>query len=162
MKHRTFAMICASGALAISQIASAAPAPDAKLWSGSWQLNSEKSKFSSAEYTPKKDTRNYSVAGNRVSMRSTMMTAQGKAIKWAYSARTDGKWYPASGNPGLDHLALTLLSARELKSEGKLKGKSASTSTLSVSPDGKQLTIKRSLVTPKGATDDTMVFDRTK
>lgn len=162
MKHRTFALICASGALALGQVANAAPAPNAKLWNGSWQLNSEKSTFSSAEYTPKKDTRTYRVSGARIIMHSSMVNSAGKAIKWGYNAMPNGKWFAITGNPGADHVALTMVSPRELKSETRLKGKTSATATVSVSDDGKELTVKRALTTPKGPTDDTMVFDRMK
>ena len=162
MKHRTLAMICATVALAAPQVALAKPALDSKLWTGTWQLNSAKSKFSSAEYTPKKDTRTYAVTGVKVTMRSNSVGGDGKPMTWSYSAPANGKPYPTAGNPNVDRVALTIVGPRELKSETSLKGKTSATATLSVSGDGKELTVKRSLVTPKGATDDTMIFDRTK
>ncbi|HEX8839898.1 MAG TPA: hypothetical protein VF750_05460 [Sphingomicrobium sp.] len=162
MKHRTIALICASGALAMGQVATAAPRPDAKLWNGTWQLNSEKSKFSSAEYTTKKDVRTYTVTGNRLTMHSDLINGAGQAIKWGYSATLNGKWFRATGNPNADQVALTLISPRELRSETRLKGKPSAKATVSVSADGKEITVKRSLATPKGDTDDTMIYERTK
>lgn len=158
---RKIALIFAAAAIALPQ-----PAVGKSLsraWNGIWQLNTAKSKFSSADYTPKSDRRIYTVAGNRLTMRSTGTNAAGKAMKWGYTARTDGKSYMVSGNPNTDHIKLTYVSPREFKSEAMLKGKDSARSTATLSADGKMLTIARSILTAKGGpTDDTMVFDRTK
>lgn len=134
-----------------------------KTWNGTWRLNTAKSHFSSPDFTSKSDTRTYSVLGNRLTMRSTSTNAAGKTMKWSYSGRMDGKWYPASGNPGLDHISLTFVSRTEFKSNARLKGKLSASSTAALSADGKMLTINRSILTAKGGpTDDTLVFDRAK
>lgn len=158
---RKIALIVAAAAIALPQPAIGKPL--SKAWNGTWQLNTEKSKFSSADYTPKSDRRTYAVAGNRLTMRSTGTNAAGKTMKWGYSAKTDGKSYPVSGNPNTDHVTLTYVSPHEFKSNAMLKGKSSAKSTVTLAADGKMLTIARSIVMAKGgATDDTMVFDRTK
>jgi hypothetical protein len=158
---KKLALILSAIAMALPQAASAKSL--SKAWNGTWHLNTEKSKFSSAEFTAKSDTRTYTVAGRRLTMHSTMINADGKTIKWSYSANTNGKWYRTFGNPNTDHVALTLVSPRELKSKTTLRGKPSARSTATVSADGKVLTINRSILTAKGGpTDDTMVFDRTK
>jgi hypothetical protein len=160
---KKLALILSAVAMALPQTASAKSTVLSKSWAGTWHLNAEKSKFSSAEFTPKSDTRTYTVAGKHLTMRSTMVNTAGKAIKWSYSAKTDGKWYPTFGNPNTDHIALTFVSSREIKSKTTLKGKPSARSTATVSADGKELTIARSILTAKGGpTDDTLVFDRTK
>ncbi len=157
------ALILSAVAIALPQTASAKSAALSKSWAGTWHLNIEKSKFSSEDFTPKSDTRTYAVAGTRLTMRATGINAAGKTMKWSYSASTDGKWYPTSGNPNTDRIALTLVSPREFTSKTTLKGKPTARSTATVSADGKVLTIKRSILTAKGGpTDDTLVFDRTK
>lgn len=144
-------------------IASAQSATLSKSWNGTWHLNTDQSKFSSAEFTQKGDSRTYTVAGKRLTMRSTMINAAGKTIRWSYSANVDGKWYRTSGNPNTDHIALTLVGPREITSKTTLKGKPSAKSTATISADGKTLTIKRSILTAKGGpTDDTLVFDRAK
>jgi hypothetical protein len=96
-------------------------------------------------------------------MKSTGTNAAGKTMKWSYSAVANGRWYPVTGNPNTDHIALIFVSPREFKSKTKLKGKASARSTATVSADGKVLTINRSILNAKGGpTDDTMVFDRTK
>jgi hypothetical protein len=94
-------------------------------------------------------------------MRSTLINSAGKTIKWSYSATTNGKWFPVTGNPNADRVALTLVSDREIKSQTRLHGKASAKSTASISADGKQLTVNRSMLIAKGApTDDTLVYDR--
>jgi len=156
-----FALIFAAAAIVLPQPAIGKSLSSA--WNGTWQLNTEKSKFSSAQFTPKSDIRTYTVAGNRLTMRAAGTNAAGKTMKWSYSARTDGKWYPVSGNPNVDHIALTFVSPSEFKSNARLKGKPSARSTATVSADGKVLTINRSILTAKGGpTDDTLVFERAK
>ena len=155
-------LILSAVAIAMPQAAYAKDALS-KSWDGTWRLNTDKSKFSSANYTPKSDTRTYSVAGKHMTMHSTLVNAEGKTIKWSYSANTDGKSYPTSANPNADHVALTWVSPREFTSKATLKGKPTAKSTVTVSTDGKMLVVKRSLLSAKGGpTDDTMVFDRVK
>ena len=84
-------------------------------------------------------------------------------MKWGYSATANGHWFPTSGNPNTDHIALTMVSPLEVKSETRLKGKPSAKSTATLSADGKMLTITRSILNAKGGpTDDTLVFERAK
>jgi hypothetical protein len=163
MQMHKLALMGAGFALALSQAASAAPAPNAKLWSGSWALNVKKSSFSHADMREKAEARQYSVSGNRVVMKTSVTQANGKALNWSYDARWDGKAYPMVGNPGGDRIALTPVSDREVSSKSTLKGKLAATASAIVSADGKQLTIHRKVLNAKGGpSDDTLVFDRVK
>jgi hypothetical protein len=156
-----FALIFAAAAIALPQPAIGKSL--SKAWNGTWQLNTEKSKFSSPQYTPKSDTRTYRAAGNRLTMRASGINAAGKTMKWGYSAKTDGKWYPTSGNPNTDHVSLTFVTPREFKSNARLKGKPAARSTATLSADENVLTINRSILNAKGGpTADTLVFDRAK
>ena len=158
---RTAILAGAALAFATAQPAGASPAPNAKLWSGTWKLNIAKSKFSSTEYAARSETRTYVVSGNRVRMNSNLTPSSGKAMKWSYSAAWDGKAYPTSGNPNADHIILMPVSDREVKSRSMLHGKPSATSTATVSADGKQIMLTRSILTAKsGPTNDTLVFDR--
>jgi hypothetical protein len=158
---KKLALILSAIAIALPQTASAQSL--SKAWTGTWHLNTEKSKFSSAEFTSKSDTRTYTAAGRRLTMRSTMIDADGTKIKWSYSANTNGKWYRTFGKPNPEQVALPFGSPRELKSKTTLKGKPSARSTATVSADGKVLTINRSILTAKGGpTADIMVFDRAK
>ena len=99
--------------MAVPQAAVAKAPALSKAWAGTWHLDTEKSKFSSEEFTPKSDTRTYAVDGRHLTMKSTTVTGAGKTMKWSYSANTDGKLYRTSGNPNSDHVALTFVSPRE-------------------------------------------------
>jgi hypothetical protein len=157
------ALIVSAAAIALPQTAIGKSAPLSKAWSGTWQLNTANSKFSSPDTKEKSETRSYTVSGNRVTMRSTAVNAAGKTMKWSYSAATDGKWNPTHGNPNTDHIALTRVSDREVKSRTRLHGKPSARATARVSADGKELTINRSILTAKGGpSNDTLVFDRAK
>ena len=157
------ALFASAISIALPQAAAAQSTAFSKSWNGTWRMDLKKSKFSSAEFTPKSDTRIYSVAGKRVTMRATGVNAAGKTMTWSYSATANGKWYRTSGNPNTDHIALTWVSPREFRSSTRLNGKGSARSTVTLSADGKVLTISRSILTAKaGPTDDTMVFTRTK
>ena len=134
--HKSFTLIVASLALVLPQAAMGAPAPDAKLWAGTWHLSLAKSKFSSSEFTPKSETRTYRVSANRLTMRSSGIGASGKPMKWSYTAATNGKWYPTTGNPNTDRISLTLVSDREITSQTRLKGKPSAKSTATVAAGG--------------------------
>ena len=145
------------------QTASAQSSALSKSWAGTWQLNTAKSKFSSKEFTTKSETRTYTLDGKRLTLRSTGVNAAGKTMKWGYSAATDGKWYPTSGNPNTDRVSLTFVSPREFKARTTLKGKPAARSTVTLSADGKELRLARSILTAKGGpTTDTLVYERAK
>lgn len=164
MNARTrIALITAGLAIAVPQGPALAKGLNAKLWTGTFELNLGKSKFSSPDYTPKSDTRTYRVTGNQLTMQSKGVNGAGKAMNWGYSTTLNGKWARVRGNPNADHVALTLVSDREFKSTSRLKGKTTANSTVTVSDDGKSITIHRSLLNVKGGpTDDTMVYDHTK
>lgn len=158
---RKTVLIFAAAAIALPQPALGKSL--SKAWNGAWQLNTGKSKFSSADYTPKSDHRTYTAAGSRLTMRATSTNAAGKTMKWGYSAIVNGRWYPVAGNSNVDHVALTFVSPLEFKSNSRLKGKASARSTATLSADGKMLTINRSILAAKGGpTDDTLVFDRVK
>ena len=160
---RKLALTLSALAIAMPQAASAQSGALSKSWAGTWHLNTAKSKFSSKEFTTKSETRTYALDGKRLSMRSTGVNAAGKTMKWSYSATPDGKWYPATGNPNADRVALTFVSPREFKSRTSLKGKPAARSTVTLSADGKELRLARSILTAKGGpTDDTLVYERVK
>ena len=157
------ALFVSAIAMTLPSAATAQSRALSKAWNGTWHLDTKESKFSSPDYTPKSDTRTYSVAGTKVTMRSNGVNAAGKKLVWSYTAKTDGKWYVVTGNPNTDHVALTFVSPREFKSKTHLQGKLSARSTLALSADGKVLTIHRSILTAKsGPTDDTLIFHRTK
>lgn len=154
-----FALILASLAIAIPQGASAAAAPNAKLWNGTWHLNAAKSNFGSSA-KEQSETRTYDISGNKVTMKSSSKDPAGKVLKFSYSAGYDGKWYPMIGNPNANRIRLTAVSDREFKAMSQLHGKPSVASTATVSADGKHLVVKRKMLRMKGAPTDVLEFDR--
>lgn len=153
-----FALILAGVAIAIPQGAFA-KAPVAKLWNGTWHLNTAKSKFASPA-KEQSETRTYQISGNRITMKSSSKDRSGKLLNFSYSARYDGKWYPMVGNPRADSISLIPVNERELKSRSRLQGKVSAESIASISADGKHLTVKRKMVRMKDAPTDILEFDR--
>ena len=154
-----FALILAGLAIAIPQGVSAAAAPNAKLWNGTWHLNAAKSKFASSA-KEQSETRTYDISGNKVTMKSSSKDLSGKVLKFSYSAGYDGKWYPMIGNPNANRISLTAVSDREFKARSQLHGKASVASTATVSADGKHLVVKRKMLRMKGAPTDVLEFDR--
>lgn len=160
---KKLALSLSAVAITVPQTASAQSGTLSKAWAGTWHLNTAKSKFTSKEFTTKSETRTYTLDGKRLTLRSTSVNAAGKTMKWGYSATTDGKWFPTSGNPNADRVALTFVNPREFKSKTMLKGKPAARSTVTLSADGKALRLARSILTAKGGpTNDTLVYERAK
>jgi len=136
-----------------------AKGPDAKLWNGTWHLNTAKSKFTS-EAKEQSETRTYSVSADKVTMKSSSKDMAGKTLNFSYSAGWDGKMYPMVGNPRADSISLKMVSPREFSASSQLHGKVTVESTATVSADGKQLTLTRHMLRLKGAPTDVLEFDR--
>ena len=156
-KFNALTATIAAIAFASSQAAIAAN-PSPKAWNATWHLNVAQSKFGSPETTEKSETRKYYVAGNHVTMRSTVVMEDGRSLHWGYGATTDAHWYLTSGNPAFDHIALTAPTDREMKAETQKNKQSTGKASVTVSADGKHLTMERS----NGKATDHLVFDREK
>ena len=155
IKPVKLALVLATAAL--SAQAAVAATPDAKLWSGTWQLNVAKSKFGAAG-KEQSETRTYDYSGGKLTMKSTSKDGAGKEMTFSYSAALDGKSYPMVGNPNADSISLTAVNGRELKASSRLRGKLTVQSTAMVSADGKHLTLKRTYVAMKGRPSEVLEF----
>jgi len=156
---KAMTMSAAAFAFATAQIASASPAPNAKLWAATWHLVLAKSKFASPASAEKSEDRAYRITGNHVIMRSTTVTESGELLHWGYSATTDGNWFLVSGNPSMDHVKLTGVSPREIKAETMKLKHPVGSAVITVSEDGKELTIDRT-GGAAGTGHDVLVFSR--
>src|SRR5436190_11842892 len=140
-RRSKLALMLASLAIASAPAANAAT-PKAKLWNGTWHLNTAKSKFASSA-KEESETRTYDISAKKVTMKSSSKDLSGKALNFSYSAGYDGKWYSMVGNPNADRIKLTVVTPQELKAKSQLHGKPSVDSTATVSADGKHLTIRR-------------------
>jgi opacity protein-like surface antigen len=157
-RQSKFALMLAGLALVVPQGASA-EAPNARLWNGTWHLNTARSKFTPST-REQSETRTYDISGGKVTMKSSSKNASGKALNFSYSAAYDGKLYPMVGNPNADQISLKMVSSREFSAASRLHGKLTVQSTATVSADGKHLTLTRKMLRLKGAPTDVLEFDR--
>jgi hypothetical protein len=107
--------------------------------SGTWKLNAEKSKYSPGPPTKSlmvvvvSDENNYKVEG-------TGVDGDGKPINVQYSAKFDGKDYPATGIANADTVSVKRIDANTVEVKQKKDGKVVMTVTSKVSTDGKTRT----------------------
>ena len=138
--------------------ASAASADDK--WIGKWKLNVEKSKFSPAP-GPQSQTVTFEAAGKAIKLTSDSVSADGKAMHTEYTSSFDGKDVPWTGNPDADMASPKRIDAASYENVWKKGGKATITSKVTVSADGKTLTIVQSGQNAEGkAAASTLVFDR--
>jgi len=107
--------------------------------SGTWKMNAEKSKYSpgpppkSVTVVVESDNDNYKVD-------ATGTDADGKPIHVQYSAKFDGKDYPATGIANADTVSVKRIDENTLETTQKKDGKVVMTITSKVSKDGKTRT----------------------
>jgi hypothetical protein len=128
---------------------------------GTWKLNVAKSKFSPGP-APKEMTATIESAGPGRHVEVTGSASDGTAVKWGYSGNFDRKEIRMTGmNPDADVVTLRRLSPTTVRSTYKKDGKQTLVNGVSVSADGKTLTVAQSGVNAKGQTvKNTLVFDK--
>jgi hypothetical protein len=128
---------------------------------GTWKLNVAKSKFSPGP-TPKELTVTIEAAGPGRKVEIAGVAGDGTPVKWGYSGNFDGKDIRVTGNnPDADVVVLRRVSANATRTTYKKGAKPTLVNGISVSADGKTLTVATSGVNAKGETvKNTQVFDR--
>jgi hypothetical protein len=128
---------------------------------GVWKLNPAKSKFSPGP-APKELTATIEADGPGRKVTVTGVAGDGTPVKWGYSGTFDGKDIRITGsNPDADVVVLRRVAPNATRTTYKLAGKRTIVNGLSVSADGKTLTVATSGVNAKGETvTNTQVFDR--
>lgn len=128
---------------------------------GTWKLNLATSKYSPGP-PPREGTVTIEAAGPGRKVSVTGVAADGTPVTWGYSGNFDGKEIPITGNnPDADVVMLKRISANAIRTTNKKAGKRTLVNGLSVSPDGKTLTVATTGVNAKGQTvKNTQVFDK--
>lgn len=128
---------------------------------GTWKLNLSKSKFSPGP-APKELTLAIEAAGPGRKVTVTGVAGDAKPISWGYSGTLDGKDIRLTGShPDADVVSLKRIAPNATRSTFKLAGKRTIVSGVSVSSDGKTLTVATTGVNAKGATvKNTQVFEK--
>jgi len=107
--------------------------------SGTWKMNSEKSKYSPGP-APKDLTVVVESDENNYKLDATGTDGDGKPMHVQYSAKFDGKDYPATGIANADAVSLKRIDASSIETLQKKDGKVVMTITTKVSKDGKTRT----------------------
>lgn len=107
--------------------------------SGTWILNAEKSMHSPGP-APKSLTVVIESNENNYKIDATGMDGDGKPIHVQYSAKFDGKDYPATGIANADTVSVKRIDANTVETLQKKDGKVVMTVTTKVSADGKTRT----------------------
>jgi hypothetical protein len=128
---------------------------------GVWKLNLAKSKFSPGP-PPKEATVTIEAAGPGRKVAVVGVTGDGTPLSWGYSGNFDGKDIRVTGNnPDADVVVLKRVSANATRTTYKKGAKTTVVNGISVSPDGKTLTVASSGVNAKGETvKNTQVYDK--
>lgn len=134
---------------------------------GTWKLNTAKSKFSPASLAMKSSQSRVTVttAGIKVGIDGT--DAAGKTMRTDYTAKFDGKDYPwkgtLDGQPRTDQDAVSWKQVDEWTYEitNKLKGKVTTVAHVAIEHDGKTATLTVTGTNPDGtAVNNTLVYEK--
>jgi cytoskeletal protein RodZ len=158
MRNTKWAMIL-TALLAVLILGVAATAsPDA--FTGTWKMNPAKSKYSPGP-TPKSLTVTIESDENSYKVTAEGSDGEGKPTHVEYSAKFDGKDYPATGIPNADTVSVKRIDASTVETTQKKGGQVVMTVTTKVSKDGKTRT---STFTGKNAegkdVHNVVVFDK--
>jgi hypothetical protein len=129
---------------------------------GTWQMNLAKSTDESKEAPPKSETFVFADSAAGVSLSTRIIGADGKRIvskgnpiKW------DGLAHPETGDPGHDSITVTQVGVQTIEWAMTKGGAPVRSGTLTVSRDGKMMTISGASVAAKGGkVYFNYVFDR--
>ena len=117
-------------------------------WVGSWKLNAAKSKLSATGI--KTDTLKFERTADGIKLTSEGTDAQGKPAHASYTSKFDGKEVPWTGNPMADTAAPKKIDDNNYENSWKMAGKGTVTAKVSVSADGKTLTVTQTGKDPQG------------
>jgi hypothetical protein len=125
--------------LGVAIVAAGGTAFAGENWVGSWKLNPAKSHLGANVVQAQTLTFQSTPAG--IELTSTGTDAQGKPVKTGYVSKFDGKDVTWTGNSMADVASPKRIDDNNYENTWKKGGKATVTSRVSVSPDGKTLTI---------------------
>jgi hypothetical protein len=126
---------------------------------GTWRLNLQQSRFSPGPAS-RSESQIAEAIGDAIKVTNEITDAAGRKMVLGYTARYDGKNYPYPGSPW-DTIALTLVDAYTSKAVFQRGGKVVQTTVITVSRDGKLLTLTATGTNAEGQTlNNREAFDR--
>jgi len=137
-----------SSLVAVGLFVGAGAALAGENWVGSWKLNAAKSKLSATGI--KTDTLKFERTADGIKLTSEGTDAQGKPAHASYTSKFDGKEVPWTGNPMADTAAPKKIDDNNYENSWKMAGKGTVTAKVSVSADGKTLTVTQTGKDPQG------------
>jgi len=121
-------------AAALSLAVSTALAANVHL--GTWKLNESKSKLAAG--TPQNTMVTYRTGDNgTIKLTCDGIDKDGKATRWTWQGKFDGKQYKVKGAGPADSMAYTIQDSHTNMLQGVRHGKVVLTGTIQVAPDGK-------------------------
>jgi hypothetical protein len=116
---------------------------------GTWRLDAAKSTYKPGP-APKSVTVDITAAGKGIKVSVDAVNADGTAMKWSFTTPRDGKDVPVTGHPVYETAATTQASPSAGTTEYKKAGKVVATTKLTISADGKVMTLMSTGTDPKG------------
>ena len=126
-------LLCVGTWLAVAQ------ASAGENWVGTWKMNAAKSKLGSTAIRAQTLTFETTPAG--ITLTSEGTDAQGQPMKGGYTSKFDGKDVPWTGNPMADTASAKKIDDNSYESAWKKGGKVTVRASVSISPDGKTMTV---------------------
>jgi hypothetical protein len=108
-------------------------------WVGSWKLNAAKSQLGSGAI--RAQTLKFEATPDGIKLTSEGTDAEGKPMNGGYTSKFDGKDVPWAGNPMADTASPKRIDDNSYENIWKKGGKATVTAKVSVSKDGKTLTV---------------------
>ena len=137
MRTRSFVVFFAP--MLFMVLAAYVPVAAADEQSGTWKMNSAKSKYSPGP-APKELTVKIEADENHIKLNADGTNGDGTALHVEYDAKFDGKDYPATGMPNADSVSVKRLKGGGIETQQKKGGQVLITITSVVSKDGKTRT----------------------
>lgn len=128
-------------------------------WVGAWKVNAAKSQFGSSAM--RTQTLKFEAKPAGIKLTSEGTDAQGKPVHAGYTSKFDGKDVSWDGNPVADTACPKKIDDNSYENVWKKGGKAIATAKVSVSKDGKTLTVTTDGTDPQGAkVQSVAVYDR--
>jgi hypothetical protein len=167
MKKLTLLAAALIGALAITQYTLALAQNKDKAakgdpWAGTWKLDVAKSKLHGP--APKEEavtSQGVGATGNDVKYTISGVGADGKPFSQSYDGTADGQPHPAVANgQEVAKVSYHKDSDHQYSSHGTGADGSTTTGTVTLSKDGKTITVQEHVKGPQGEFDQTIVYDK--
>ena len=130
-------------------------------WYGTWKLNPGKSKYVNGAPTSRSTVTKVEPWEGGIQYSTETVNAQGQTLRSGWRARFDRKDYPLANSPAIDSYEIQQIDDRTYTVIAKKNGLRLTTSTSTVSADGKTRTVRQRGEHLDGQVfDNTLVYDR--